>query len=144
MKIRLVAAAGALAVFAVFFGCASKSADKKGQEGYRGVSISLPGHQLAFVNSGDYVDVLVTFDAAMKTQSKEKVTATILQNVLVADVIKPAKLEDSGVIELYLNPIESQYAALAAAQGTIDLSIRAEGDTEMHPMEMASLRKLFK
>ena len=29
-------------------------------------------------------------------------------------------------------------------QGEIHISARAPGDTEMHPMEMASFRKLFK
>jgi Flp pilus assembly protein CpaB len=113
-------------------------------KGYRGVSLPLSGDQAAFLKKGDRVDALVTFEAKMKDEGKEKVTATILQNVLVLDIIKPAKLEDKGVVELILNPNEAQYLALSLQQGAVHLSLRAEGDVEMHPMEMASFRKLFR
>ena len=112
--------------------------------GYRGTSLPVSGHQLMFVNKGDRVDVLVTFEANMKGGHKEKVTATILQNCIVVEVYKPAKPEEPGVIELLLNPNEAQYAALAQIQGTLHIIVRAVGDTEMHPMEMASFRKLFR
>jgi hypothetical protein len=112
--------------------------------GYRGFALPLPGSRLAFVNKGDRVDVLVTFDAQMKDNVKEKVTATILQNVLIVGLRAPAKLEEAGVVELEVNPNEGQYAALAVQQGEVHLLLRAEGDTKMVPMEMASFRKLFK
>jgi hypothetical protein len=112
--------------------------------GYRGFSMTLSGSQLAFLNKGDRVDVLVTFDAKMKDDAKEKVTATILQNVVVLGIRQPAKLDQPGVVELEVNPNEGQYAALSVAQGAVQLLLRAEGDTEMHPMEMASFRKLFR
>jgi tetratricopeptide (TPR) repeat protein len=111
--------------------------------GYRGVSLSLPGHQVAFLKKGDYVDVMVTFDAKMADR-KEKVTATILQNVRVVEVLKPAKTEERGTVQILLNPNEAQYAALSDAQGDLHIALRAPGDTEMHPMEMASFRKLFR
>ena len=112
--------------------------------GYRGVSLSLPGHQVAFLKKGDYVDVMVTFDAKMADKRKEKVTATILQNVRVVEVLKPAKTEERGTVQILLNPNEAQYAALSDAQGDLHIALRAPGDTEMHPMEMASFRKLFR
>ena len=112
--------------------------------GYRGMAVPLAGTQAAFVKKGDRVDVMVTFDAQMKDNLKEKVTATILQDVLVLDVIRPGKLEDRGVIDLVLNPNEAQYLALGLMQGDMQISVRAPGDKEMHPMEMASFRKLFK
>jgi hypothetical protein len=112
--------------------------------GYRGFALTLPGTQLAFVNKGDRVDVLVTFDAQMKDNVKEKVTATILQNVLIVGVRAPAKLDENGVVELEVNPNEGQYAALALQEGAVHLLMRAEGDKEMKPMEMASFRKLFR
>ncbi|HAH06872.1 MAG TPA: hypothetical protein DCM05_10160 [Elusimicrobia bacterium] len=112
-------------------------------DGYRGVSLPVDGHQLAFIKKGDRVDVLVTFEANM-TDAKEKVTATIMQNLVVLDVVKPAKLTDPGVILLIVNPNEAQYAALAQIQGTIHIVLRAKGDTKMTPMEMAAFRKLFK
>ena len=144
MNMRTAAAVLLLASFAAV---PASSADSSSLEvvpnGYRGMAVSLPGDQAAFVKKGDRVDVMVTFDAKLKGQEKEKVTATILQNVLVFDVIKPAKLEDKGVIDLILNPNESQYLALGLWQGSIQISVRGPGDKEMHPMEMASFRKLF-
>jgi hypothetical protein len=112
--------------------------------GYRGFSLPLPGHQLAFLKKGQRADVLVTFEAVMKGDVKEKVTATILQNVIILDLLKPERPDGRGVVELLLNPNEAQYAALSVLQGDVRVTARAEGDTEMHPMEMASLRKLFK
>jgi hypothetical protein len=117
-------------------------------KGYRGTTIPVAGHQLLFLKKGDRVDVLVTFDAKMvdkdKKERKEKITASILQNVVVINVAKPAKLDESGVVELLLNPNEAQYAALSTSQGIVSITVRAPGDTELHPMEMASFRKLIK
>ncbi|MBI5241328.1 MAG: hypothetical protein HY926_12720 [Elusimicrobia bacterium] len=112
--------------------------------GYRGFSLPLPGHQLAFIKKGQRVDVLVTFEALMKRNVKEKVTATILQNVVVIDVLRPDQPEGRGALLLLVNPNEAQYAALSVLQGDVRITARAEGDTAMAPMEMASLRKLFK
>ena len=116
--------------------------------GYRATSLPMGGDQLLYVRKGDRVDVLVTFDAVMqsedKTERKEKITSTILQNIIVLNVSRPAKVDDIGAVELLLNPVEAQYAALALGQGNIHISVRAFGDTELHPMEMASFRKLIK
>lgn len=111
--------------------------------GYRGTAIPASGSQLLFVKKGDRVDVLVTFEAATK-EAKEKMTATILQNVIVINVQKPERVEGMGVIELLCNPNEAQYLALSVDQGDTSLAVRAPGDVEMHPMEMASFRKLIK
>lgn len=43
-----------------------------------------------------------------------------------------------------MNPKEAQYTALSLEQGSITLIVRPEGDIEMKPMEMSSLRKLFR
>jgi Flp pilus assembly protein CpaB len=122
----------------------SAAASPRLAAGYRAFALPLPGHQLAFLKKGQRVDVLVTFEAMMKGDVKEKVTATILQNVIVLDLLKPETLDGRGVAELMLNPNEAQYAALSVLQGDVRLSARAEGDYAMTPMEMASLRKLFK
>ena len=109
------------------------------KKGYRGVTLPAPKHQLVNLRVGDRVDVLVTFDAKLK-DGKEKVTATILQNVAVLNVSKQEE-----TIELALNPNEAQYAVLGVQQGdTLWYIVRAEGDNEMKPMEMASFRKLFR
>ena len=107
------------------------------------MALPFPAHQLLFIEPGDRVDIMVTFSAEMGDKEKtrmEEVTATIMQNVVVLGVNRP-----SGVVQLIFNPNEAQYAALFAAKDkTLWLSKRAAGDTEMHPMEMASARKLFR
>jgi len=117
-------------------------------KGYRGTTLSVGGDQLLYIKKGDRVDVLVTFDARKedkdKKEYKEKTTSTILQNVVVINVSRPEKADDEGAVELLLNPVEAQYAALAAAQGTIHITVRAFNDLELKPMEMASFRKLIK
>ncbi|OGR77741.1 MAG: hypothetical protein A2X32_05785 [Elusimicrobia bacterium GWC2_64_44] len=131
-------------------GAGKKPAEKYSPEarvlpGYRGVSLGLSGAQAKFLEKGDRVDMLVTFEAIMNGDIKEKVTATILQNVMVTGVKKPAAAGESGVVQLLCNPNEAQYAALSLAQGSgIHLVRRAPGDLEMRPMEIASFRKLIK
>jgi Flp pilus assembly protein CpaB len=107
--------------------------------GYRAITLTIPSHQLRFLNVGDRVDVMTTFDAMMADKKTESVTATILQNVTVL-----ALDYREGLVQLVLNPNEAQYAALFDAKDRLWLSRRAKGDAEMHPMEMASARKLFR
>ena len=132
--------------------------------GYRGAILPIEPELKALLKPGDRVDVLVTFDAVMADSRKEKVTATILQNVLVIAVgtnmgqgmnakqfkdagakeDKTAAFAEKSMISLALNPNEAQYLALAMKQGDTAVVMRGLGDVEMHPMEMASFRKLFK
>lgn len=132
--------------------------------GYRGAILTTGKEFLHLVKPGDRVDILVTFDALMQDNRKEKVTATILQNVLVLGVgtdlgqgmdakqagdqekkaDKSAGFSDKGVLSLALNPNEAQYLALATKQGEPTVVVRGLGDVDMHPMEMASFRKLFR
>ncbi|MBI5210347.1 MAG: Flp pilus assembly protein CpaB [Elusimicrobia bacterium] len=132
--------------------------------GYRGAVLGIDPELKALVKPGDRVDVLVTFDATMADNKKEKVTATILQNVLVIAVgmdmgvgmsakqfgdkkgkeEKAAAFAEKAVISLALNPNEAQYLSLATKQGDTTVILRGLGDVEMHPMEMASFRKLFR
>jgi hypothetical protein len=112
--------------------------------GYRGATINLKTEKIGSLRPGDRIDVLVTFDAMMNDKSMQKVTATILQNVLVLDVLRGPAPEAVGAVKLALNSVEAEYNALAAYQGDEDIARRAPDDTEMHPMEMASLSKLDK
>jgi pilus assembly protein CpaB len=132
--------------------------------GYRGAILPIDNEMKALIKPGDRVDVLVTFDALMNDGRKEKVTATILQNVLViavgtnlgqgmsakqfkaagAQEEKSAAFSEKATIGLALNPNEAQYLALAMKQGEPTVIMRGLGDVEMHPMEMASFRKLFR
>jgi pilus assembly protein CpaB len=131
--------------------------------GYRGAILGVSNDLLHLIKPGDRVDVLVTFDAQFQDR-KEKVTATILQNVLVLGVAgdlgqgmnardagnmekaeeNNAGFSDKGVLSLALNPREAQYLALSERLGETTVVVRGLGDLEMHPMEMASFRKLFR
>ncbi|MBI5622554.1 MAG: hypothetical protein HY924_02115 [Elusimicrobia bacterium] len=111
-------------------------------DGYRSLTLPVKEYQLLNIKTGDYVDVLATFDATIKDR-KEKVTATLLQHVKVLGVVKTGDLMGKGAIHLMLNPNETQYAALARYQGEIDIALRADSDKALKPMEMASFRKLF-
>jgi len=113
--------------------------------GYRGVTLPVSASQALFLSRGERVDMLVSFDALTGAEGKEKVTATILQNVIVTGVQKSAGPGEPGVVQLLCNPNEAQYAALSLAQGSsITLIRRAPGDTELRPMEIASFRRLIK
>ena len=132
--------------------------------GYRGALLPIEPEMKALIKPGDRVDVLTTFDATMNDGRKEKVTATILQNVLVIAVgtnlgqgmgakdfknqtaqdEKTAAFSEKAMVSLALNPNEAQYLALSLEQGRPTVVMRGLGDIEMHPMEMASFRKLFR
>ncbi|MBI4655978.1 MAG: Flp pilus assembly protein CpaB [Elusimicrobia bacterium] len=132
--------------------------------GYRGCIIPMDNELLRLMKPGDRVDVLVTFDAVMADNRKEKVTATILQNVLVLGVgtnlgqglsdvqfkakqgqaVQDQAFSEKGVLSMALNPTEAQYLSLALKQGDIAVIVRGLGDVELHPMEIASFRKLIK
>lgn len=132
--------------------------------GYRGCILPLDSEMLKLLKPGDHIDVLVTFDAVMGDNRKEKVTATILQNVLVLGVgadlgqgmsaqqlkakQKAASADqafsDKMGISLALNPNEAQYLALSQQQGTVSIVVRGLGDVELHPMEIASFKRLVK
>lgn len=107
--------------------------------GYRAVTLSLPAHEVAYLVPGDRVDVISVFPATLTKDTKEEeVAATIFQNVHVFDVDK-----SRNFVRLLMNPNEAQYAALFSAK-TVKLAVRAKGDKEMHPMEMAAARKLYR
>ena len=112
-------------------------------KGYRLLTLPVKQHQLLELDPGDRVDVMVTFEALVgkeKPQSKEIVTATLLQNVIVQSVYSSLP-----AVSLVVNPNEAQYGALAIdQQKSIWLIKRGKGDKKMHPMEMASFRKLFR
>jgi pilus assembly protein CpaB len=133
--------------------------------GYRGAVVPISADLLHLIKPGDRVDILVTFEALMNNNQREKVTATILQNVLVLGVgqdlgqglsaqqVKErtsaeqqvAAFQETGILSVALNPNEVQYLALAQKQGeSITVVLRGLGDVEMHPMQMASFRNLFR
>ncbi len=132
--------------------------------GYRGCVLPLENDLLRLIKPGDRVDILVSFDAVLGDNRKEKVTATILQNVLVLGVgtnlgqglsgsqakakaaaeAADAAFSEKAALSLALNPNEAQYLALSAKQGQVDVVVRGLGDVELHPMEIASFKRLIK
>lgn len=132
--------------------------------GYRGCALPLENGLMRLIKPGDRIDVLVTFDAVMGDARKEKVTATILQNVLVLGVganlgqgmssiqakTKEASasadqaFSDKGMLSLALNPDEAQYLSLCLVQGSVSIIVRGLGDVELHPMAIASFKRLIK
>jgi Flp pilus assembly protein CpaB len=110
---------------------------------YRAVSIPINGYELRHIRTGDRVDVLATFDSQFGG-AKRKLTATMLQNVLVMGVDAPCKGQEKGTLILKLNPSEMQYAALGVRQSDLSIALRRDGDNEIYPMEMASFVKFFR
>ncbi len=110
--------------------------------GYRAVVVPAEKAELMFIKPGGRVDMMVTFKAIMNDERKENVTATLLQNVLVLDTV-----DKDGVraAVLALNPNEAQYAMLSLGGNCqVHFSVRGKGDTEMHPMEIASFKRLIR
>jgi pilus assembly protein CpaB len=131
--------------------------------GYRGAVLSVEPGMQELLKPGDRVDVLATFDAVMAEGRREKVTATILQNVLVLSVganlgqgqnagqakaagereEKRALFADRAMISVALNSSELQYLALMTRQAELTVGVRGLGDREMHPIPIASVSSLF-
>lgn len=132
--------------------------------GYRGTVLPIDPQFKSLIKPGDHVDVLATFDAVMNDGRREKVTATILQNILVLAVggnlgqgmsagqsktfeereERSAGFSDRAMISVALNPEELEYLALAGKQGETTIGIRAPGDIYMHPIKMAEMASLFR
>lgn len=148
MKVKTMAALAAILVLAgIFLGPYRRHMEDSRPvlaPGYRGLVLNFQKEQLQWVKKGDALDVICVFDAMMGpkkggTATKEKVAATLLQNVKVAGVNA-----HKGTVVLLVNPNEAQYAALALSQGNVSLSLRTEGDSELHPMEIASFKRLIR
>ncbi len=119
--------------------------DKTGpRPGWRSVGITVGEDQLLSVKPGDRVDLLVVFDVSGPSGAKEELAATILQNVRVLGVATSGDLHGKGVLTLELNALEAQYAVLGARQADMSVAVRAPEDVEIHPIEMAAFRNLFR
>ncbi|MCQ2410487.1 MAG: Flp pilus assembly protein CpaB [Elusimicrobiaceae bacterium] len=129
----------------------------------RGYMISVPMATASMIKPDDNVDVLLTFEAVMKSGSRQKVALTLLQNVKVlgvgsdlgqgldlksANAMKSkeedaAAYSDSSTLALSLSPRDAQYLALAQAEGEISVILRSHGDVNNYLMEIATFEKLF-
>ena len=129
----------------------------------RGYMISVPLATASMIKPDDNVDVLLTFEAVMKTGNRQKVAVTLLQNVKVlgvgsdlgqgldakaANAMKnkeedAAAYSDNSTLSLALSPRDAQYLALAQAEGDISVILRSHGDVNNYLMEIATFEKLF-
>jgi pilus assembly protein CpaB len=130
---------------------------------YRAFMLDVNTSVSSLVKPNDKVDVLLTFEALLKGGTKEKTTATILQDVQVLGVggnlgqgmdstqkqasaerdANSAAFSDRSVISLSVTPIEAQYLALAKEEGEITIIVRSTGDSQRYPIEMSSFQRLF-
>ncbi len=135
----------------------------KVQPNHRAFILGVDSSVSSLIKPGDKVDILLTFDALLKGGSKEKMTATILQDVQVLGVganlgqgmdaatragnadkeANNAAFTDRSFLSLSLSPVEAQYLALAKDEGEITVIVRSTGDTKVYPIEISSFSKLF-
>ena len=129
----------------------------------RGYLISVPIATASMIKPDDNVDVLLTFEAVMKSGNRQRVALTLLQNVKVlgvgadlgqgldartANAMKSkdedaAAFSDNSTHSLALSPRDAQYLALAEAEGDISVILRSHGDVNNYLMEIATFEKLF-
>ena len=129
----------------------------------RGFVINVPIATATMIKPDDNIDILLTFEAVMKSGTRQKVTVTLLQNVKVlgvgsdlgqgldaasANAMKnkeedAAAYSDSSALSLALAPRDAQYLALAQAEGDISVILRSHGDVTNYLMEIATFEKLF-
>ena len=116
---------------------------------YRAFILPVESNVSSLIKPGDKVDVLLTFDAMIKNGGKEKMTATILQNIPVLGVGgnlgqgMDAAFSDRSVLSLSVTPPEAQYLAVAQEEGSITIIVRSNGDGKVLPIEISSFSKLF-
>lgn len=124
---------------------------------------NIPLATASMIKPDDNVDILLTFEAVMKSGARQKVTVTLLQNIKVlgvgsdlgqgldakaANAMKnkeedAAAYSDSSALSLALTPRDAQYLALAQAEGDISVILRSHGDVTNYLMEIATFEKLF-
>lgn len=119
----------------------AKSGPAKGR---RSVGVPVPEDQLLGVKPDDRVDVIAVFDRISGKGARHKTAATLLQNVRVLGVTTTGDLSGTGVLTLELNPLEVQYALLGVRQADLGVAVRAPGDAEKYPMEMATFSRLYR
>jgi pilus assembly protein CpaB len=121
-------------------------------EGYRAMTVRVDEviGVGGFVQPGDQVDVLAT--VARGPYSKDPITRTVLQNVIVLTVganvkqnknAKKPKREKSKVVTLQLTPLQAETLALAANEGKLLLALRNNADQLEMPSRGVRLTSLL-
>jgi Flp pilus assembly protein CpaB len=104
----------------------------------------------SLIKPGDRIDVLMTFNAKMSSGRREKITATILQDIPVIavgnnlDHDRSAGLAEKWMISVAVNPEAFAYLTLAAKQGEVIVRLTGSGDAVIRPMAIIGFRKLFR
>ncbi|MBR2865926.1 MAG: Flp pilus assembly protein CpaB [Elusimicrobiaceae bacterium] len=129
----------------------------------RGFIITVDSNVASMVKPDDNVDVLLTFEANMKSGARQKVTVTLLQNVKVLGVgsnlgqgldakaaaamrneeENASAYTDTSALSLALSTRDAQYLALAKEEGTLTVTLRSPGDLTRFMMDIATFEKLF-
>ena len=129
----------------------------------RGYVLVVDSNVASMIKPDDNVDILLTFEAVMKSGARQRVTVTLLQNVKVLgvganlgqglDAKSAAALKsqeddasaytDTSALSLALSPRDAQYLALAQGEGTLSVILRSHGDVTNYLMEIATFEKLF-
>lgn len=135
----------------------------KVQPGNRAYILPVKSQVAKLIKPGDKVDILITFDAQLKSNNKEKMSVTILQNILVLGVgsnlgqgldnagknknkeeeQNSAAFSDSSTLSLSLSLEAAQYLALAEEEGEINVVVRAPGDMNEIKVPISSFSRLF-
>lgn len=129
----------------------------------RGFIITVDSNVASMLKPDDNVDILLTFEANMKTGARQKVTVTLLQNVKVLGVgsnlgqgldaraaaamrneeENASAYTDTSALSLALSTRDAQYLALAREEGSLTVTLRSPGDVMRYVMEIATFEKLF-
>lgn len=135
----------------------------KVQPGNRAYILEVKNQVAKMIKPGDKVDILITFDAQVKNSNKEKMSVTILQNILVLgvgsnlgqgldtasknknkeDEQNSAAFSDMSTLSLSLGLEAAQYLALAEEEGEITVVVRAPGDMNENSVPITSFSSLF-
>ena len=135
----------------------------KVQPGNRAYILEVKNQVAKMIKPGDKVDILITFDAQLKNSNKEKMSVTILQNILVLgvgsnlgqgldsaaknknkeDEQNSAAFSDMSTLSLSLGLEAPQYLALAEEEGEITVVVRAPGDMNENSVPITSFSSLF-
>jgi len=134
------------------------------QPDMRGFIITVDNNVASMIKPDDNVDILLTFEAVMRNNVRQRVTVTLLQTVKVLGVganlgqgldakaaaamknqeEDAAAYTDTSALSLALSPEAAQYLALAQGEGTLSVILRGPGDMKAERRDIATFDRLFK
>ncbi len=123
---------------------AGPSGDSAEQARARSFPVPIPSWQADGLRAGDFVDLLSTRKISSRPGWGQMVTVTLIQNASVLGIAPVPGEDQRKAVFLNLSPLEVlKVVKVAAKEAHFDLTLRMSGDSETHPMEFASLRRLF-